>query len=106
MSRRRAHAHPCPTATKTAYSSEEEAQRVLDYLATVPTFELDGPRPVRHYRCECRRWHLTSRSQSYAEIAERLVEARVLRYEALPDQWRDVDTGDVVFAESMPDAEA
>lgn len=59
MSRRRQKAHPCPTATKTAYSDRIAADLALARIVAEP-----GPprekMPVRSYRCPCGRWHLTS----------------------------------------------
>ena len=75
MSRRRSHSRPCPTATKTAYSTEGFALAALDYLHSVPPRDLDGPRPRRAYQCTCGDWHLTSRAESYAEIGERMAAA-------------------------------
>lgn len=72
MSKRHRHATPCPTATKASYSTQEFAEAALASLQDVPTFELDGPRPRRVYRCACGRWHMTSRSESYAAIGERI----------------------------------
>lgn len=59
MSRRHRKAHPCPHATKTAYSTPEIAAAALaEILAVAPR---DGERrPIRTYRCSCLRWHLTS----------------------------------------------
>lgn len=65
MSRRHAKAHPCPTATKTPFGDQAAAETALAYLATVPPRELDGPRPVRSYRCACGAWHLTSSRVPY-----------------------------------------
>lgn len=75
MSKRHRHATPCPTATKTAYSTEAFATQALAWLRTVPPQELDGPRPVRAYRCTCGDWHLTSRAESYADTAARMSHA-------------------------------
>ena len=59
MSRRRAKARPCPTATKTAWGTEADAE---DALASILE-QGDAWReklPCRVYRCECGAWHLTS----------------------------------------------
>lgn len=67
MSKRFAKAHPCPTATKSAFPDQAAAEAALRYLADLPPRELDGPRPVRAYRCECGAWHLTSSQIAYAD---------------------------------------
>lgn len=62
MSKRRQNARPCPTATKQSYGSEGDA---LAALAEIRAGRGDRPErekmPVRAYRCECARWHVTSR---------------------------------------------
>ena len=59
MSRRRAKARPCPTATKTAWGTEADAEEALAAILE----QGDAWReklPCRVYRCECGAWHLTS----------------------------------------------
>lgn len=59
MSRRRAKAHPCPTATKTGWGTEADAE---DALASILE-QGDAWReklPCRAYLCPCGKWHLTS----------------------------------------------
>lgn len=59
MSRRREKVHPCPTATKTGWGTEADAE---DALASILE-QGDAWReklPCRVYRCECGAWHLTS----------------------------------------------
>lgn len=51
--------HSCPTSTKTAFGDKSAADLALAYI----TAEHSTPRekkPIRAYRCECRKWHLTS----------------------------------------------
>lgn len=67
MSRRHAKAHPCPTATKSGWPDQASAEEALAYLRSQPPLSLDGPRPVRTYRCECGQWHLTSSAIPYSE---------------------------------------
>lgn len=58
MSRRRQKARPCPTATKHAYPDRIAAE--LDMHRIVAAHETTREQlPVRAYRCECARWHLT-----------------------------------------------
>lgn len=63
MSRRHRKAHPCPTAAKIGYSD-----RIAADLAMARILNSGGPErgklPVRSYRCECGRWHLTSMSKA------------------------------------------
>lgn len=59
MSRRREKAHPCPTATKTGWGTEADAEEALAVILE----QRDAWReklPCRVYRCECGAWHLTS----------------------------------------------
>lgn len=106
MSRRYAKAHPCPTPLKEPFGTEAAAlEKVVRINAEIGNVR--EKLPMRAYRCACGAWHMTSRAHSYAEIAEMMSAApapRVLAYEAMPDQWRDVDSGAVTFAEEMPDA--
>lgn len=67
MSRRHAKAHPCPTATKTAFGTKESADEALAYVQTFPPAELGGKMPVRSYLCKCGAWHLTSSAIPYTE---------------------------------------
>lgn len=65
MSRRHRKGHPCPTAAKTPYSDRIAAELALARIVAEP-----GPprekMPVRAYRCECGRWHLTSQEKAGA----------------------------------------
>lgn len=74
MSRRRQAAHPCPTALKTAFSTEAFA---LEALARILVEEgnVRSKLPKRVYRCVCNAWHLTSRAESYEAIGERMAAA-------------------------------
>lgn len=102
MSKRHRSAHPCPTATKSAWPDQASANAALAYLASIPPRELDGPRPVRSYRCACGAWHLTSSRIAYSERPTVTAPTpRVLAYNALPDQWSG--DGVTVNAEDMPD---
>lgn len=68
MSKRHRHAKPCPTPTKTPFGSQ-----VATDLAIARIRAEDSPNrvtlPCRSYRCPCGKWHMTSRSRSYDEIA-------------------------------------
>ena len=59
MSRRRAKAHPCPTATKTGWGTQALAEEALAVILEQPD-EWREKLPCRAYRCPCGRWHLTS----------------------------------------------
>lgn len=65
MSRRRQKARPCPTAAKASYPDRLGAEIALARIVAEP-----GPprekTPIRAYRCECGRWHLTSMSKERA----------------------------------------
>ena len=59
MSRRRAKARPCPTATKTGWGTEADAEEALAVILE----QRDAWReklPCRAYLCPCGKWHLTS----------------------------------------------
>lgn len=59
MSRRREKAHPCPTATKTGWGTEADAEEALAVILE----QRDAWReklPCRAYLCPCGKWHLTS----------------------------------------------
>ena len=59
MSRRYAKAHPCPTAAKTGWGTQDLAEEALAVILE----QRDAWReklPCRVYRCECGAWHLTS----------------------------------------------
>lgn len=85
MSKRHRHAHPCPTATKTAWSTPELAEEALEAIRAEHDRAPIGEKiPVRAYRCECGAWHLTSARESYTEIATRLADAQRARRAAAP----------------------
>lgn len=80
MSKRHRHAHPCPTATKTAWPTQALAEEALEAIRAEHARAPIGEKiPVRAYRCECGAWHLTSARESYSEIAARLADARRAR---------------------------
>ena len=59
MSRRHEKAHPCPTAAKTGWGTEEAAEEALAVILE----QRDAWReklPCRVYLCPCGKWHLTS----------------------------------------------
>ena len=59
VSRRREKAHPCPTATKTGWGTEADAEEALAVILE----QRDAWReklPCRSYLCPCGKWHLTS----------------------------------------------
>lgn len=63
MSRRHRNAHPCPTGAKYPYSTEADANEALRRIHD-DTGHGRAKLPVRSYRCECGRWHLTSMSKA------------------------------------------
>ena len=67
MSRRFAKAHPCPTATKSSFPDQASADEAIAYLQAQPPRSVDGPVPVRAYRCECGSFHLTSQRLAYED---------------------------------------
>lgn len=69
MSRRRQQANPCPTATKTAFSTKELAEEVLVRIRSGysrPERDAGGSVPARVYLCSCGRWHLTSKAVDWS----------------------------------------
>lgn len=59
---------PCPTATKFPYGSRELAE--ADIARIVANADpLRETLPDRVYRCECRKWHLTSTRDRNATAA-------------------------------------
>lgn len=73
MSARHRKAHPCPTATKTAFPDRVAAELALATIrAEYGRAPISDTIPKRAYRCECGKWHLTHFSESYADVAKRL----------------------------------
>lgn len=65
MSRRHRNAHPCPTASKIGYCDRIAADLAMARIRT-ESGHGRAKLPVRSYRCECGRWHLTSMSKERA----------------------------------------
>lgn len=74
MSKRRQHARPCPTATKTPFRDRIAAESAIARIRAEDN-PLRVKLPCRAYRCECGAWHMTSRERSEDDRGYRVAES-------------------------------